>query len=245
MADCSACDGTGWSNGVESNGQCSACNAIDEVRAQMVQAALDDFPDLAAHRATLANVVNVITDGWRCEKEVKSSQRMHTVPDELAQDGVRYQLTTPFRPLNNEEIAEREASYRRAMWRPEDGPPPADIGVSRLLDQRVWWASKYGRTQRLVDMHPNHRENLYKMLMRNARKLHTAEGWRFAAAPDEIMEEFDATPPEKWLKGTPLMKRLRKLIKMDQQRAAMEADTGENGGAASKRLDTIHRSDIY
>lgn len=193
-------------------------NPMDEVRAQMAQAALDQLPELTEkHRTTLTMVINAVTEGWRCEKKIGS----RPVYEESR---VHYEITTPTRPFTEEEKAEEEAWRRRVSWRPEQGPPPSDIGMMRLLDQHVWWVSKDGSVNRLVDMHPNHRKNLYAMLLRNAKRLHLAESFRYASAPDGIMEEFDAIPPEKWLKGTSLMKRLRKLIKLDAKAAKFVAD---------------------
>lgn len=209
-------------------------NPMDEVRAEMVQKIID-YPGVGAtHKAIAVKVVGAITEGWRCEKKVRSRL------DEESR--VHYEITTPPRPFTEEEKAKEEAWRRRVSWRPEQGPPPSDIGMMRLLDQHVWWVSKDGSVNRLVNMHPNHRKNLYAMLLRNAKRLHLAESFRYASAPDGIMEEFDAIPPEKWLKGTPLMKRLRKLIKLDAKAAKFAADVRAQDPA--RVAEDLLRSDL-
>lgn len=216
---------------------------IEQLRAEMVgkiagvigvNMSLRNSPEEIAAKAVAA-----FTEGWRATKQdvplLRSGGYVHdgdTVPDPGDEPGtgrmVAWSVKTAPRPLNAEEQAGQDQVQTLRDWLRGDQQtaPPVTIGLEDLLDQSRWWVTKDKQAMRLRDMTPSHRANLLALLERNALAWHDAINMHYMLnAPDDVWHEFErelARPDEarrkaarKWLRGKPLVKRLRKLVKAD------------------------------
>jgi hypothetical protein len=236
--------------------------ALDQLRAEMAVKAAETLGVVLPHTPeveTLARqVVNAITVGWSAAKNEDyfrdtaghvldgSNLLVHGPgegdPDKHV-DVVRFEIRTPFRELNADEVAERDRRRLAGRWVYGDHktPPPPGVSHMDLLRQNRWWITKDGRAMRLRDMAPSHRANLLAPLERQAVQLRTAGNWRYitADAPDEVVDAAiaeETAPMErrrkearKWLHQQPLVKRLRALVKAD---ATLAEDDDEEGAEA-------------
>jgi hypothetical protein len=92
------------------------------------------------------------------------------------------------------------------------------------LDQTEWWYGQDGYPYRLTEMEQSHRINVVNFLLRRARNIYERHQWLefrvMQNAPEEVFNEWMhqyeravSSEPEEWLKRTPLMQALDKLIK--------------------------------
>lgn len=90
-----------------------------------------------------------------------------------------------------------------------------------LLNQDKWWRSNDGRVERLSQMDRGHRLNLIAYLERNALNIAEAEYRELSGYGVELPDDVEATldermrNPEKWIRSTPLYKRLVALTLRD------------------------------
>lgn len=108
----------------------------------------------------------------------------------------------------------------RADGSPRSGPDLRAKSLPELFKQGKYWRQQSGEWVRVKDMHPAHRANAARMLLRDAAdyavKVSTAETTVAFGAPDEVFEralQEDAArtrDPEAWMRSTKLYRRLTK-----------------------------------
>lgn len=108
-------------------------------------------------------------------------------------------------------------------------PPPAPRGAPRtlagLFEQGEWWKPANGTWIKIEDMTPGHRHNTAAMLMNKADALafnvSMAGVWRFAGAPDDVIEEWIREDkermdnPKEWMRSTVLYRTLTASLRVD------------------------------
>lgn len=113
-----------------------------------------------------------------------------------------------------------------ATWEPnQEIPVGGTVGIRpkslrRLFEQGKFWRTRDGEWVRVKDMHPAHRANAARMLLRKASEyaqaVSMADLHTLTAAPDEVVddafrEDMERTAdPEKWIRSTKLYRRLVK-----------------------------------
>lgn len=205
----------------------------DQWRAEFVSALLDALPE--QHRpeaAALVAAVGTVTKEWSVSKNTKhfrdangrvqDGTRLHGDPGDESkhEDVVFFEILTAERSLNDAEREARERHQSRLGWlygpNRYEGPPPADVRMWQLLEQRKWWRTADGQVLRLKEMEPSHRVNVLRMLWRQAESLHREYTWStFGGAPFDVQAEAEAEDPWEWVREQPLYRRLAKLVKKD------------------------------
>lgn len=94
------------------------------------------------------------------------------------------------------------------------------------LYQDEVWITKDGHTLRLVDMTPEHRQNLLAWIRRNSSRLKLSAELSLCTGPepsgdaasdcfDSMFDEVLRTPAAQWIEEQPLVVRLRELVAAD------------------------------
>lgn len=189
----------------------------DELLASIEATLKELVPGLATPRS----VASVVIEGWKVERK---SVELKTEAQPGDPD-VYLVASLPARAFTDEEKAKIDEVQRLSAWavRPE-GPPPANVGWLDLLGQRVWWMSKDGTAHRISEMHTSHLANTLALLERSANKLNLQAGKSLIDAPDEVQDEFEHQSPEEWLRRQPLIKRMRKELKLRERLRRLDGD---------------------
>lgn len=212
-------------------------SALGELRAQIVDRIAGALPPGSAVSPMV--LADAVMAGWTVQRKRNLFRDAHGQvrdEDQLYRGGdpgpveeheplVHYVVRTAPRARTPQE---READERRrAVWQWEGGDheqaPPPGVGMLALLEQRYWWIRKGGERVRLEDMGPAHRRSLLGFLRDRALDLQHAESRRYLSAPDGIFEEFLSRDPVKWLHTQPLVKRLSKMVSLDNKRLGEES----------------------
>lgn len=191
---------------------------IDSIEATLNELA----PGLGTPRAVAA----VIVDDWSVERK--------TVPLRTeAQEGdpdVYLSVTLPGRPYTDFERSEMNARMAVRVWTAhsdESSPPPGvtPLDLLGLLGQRKWWVSKGGIVHEIRAMHTTHLTNTLALLERSAQKLYLSYSSRYLLnAPDEVFDAHDRETPEQWLRDQPLIKRMRKELKLRKRLKKLDTE---------------------
>jgi hypothetical protein len=218
--------------------------ALDEMRSIFAQRLTQQLPDVDVQR--LYDAVTACTQDWTAKRSASHFRDANGVVQDGADlvTGVHkpitelVRLTVAWQHTRNktaEESTEERERVDAMLWRPQDGPPPRRVPITRLLEQRTWWRPRDADPIRLVDMEPSHRHHLLGFLRRNAARYKSAAEWNMFGmmsgpmgpsgdmatdAVEGIMDELIDQRPEVWIDQQPLAKRLCKLIKRDEKMAA-------------------------
>lgn len=115
--------------------------------------------------------------------------------------------------------AETEERLAALFWEPEMSPPPARVGMIRLLEQDVWWKPKDGDPVRVEEIDDRWRGNLIRFLERRAERLKFKYELSLITGPqpsgDMACDAFDSACSAlfdqsalEWLRDQPLYRRL-------------------------------------
>lgn len=184
---------------------------LEQLRAELIEAARPWVKDSLTARQWLNNLVAMLTEDWQVEK-----QRVRGGPERF------YTITTPWRPPTVLEVERDREREDRAEWHrrgDDDVPPPPSMSMLEILDQRVWWITSDKQVMRVDDMTPEHRVHLLAHLKRRAPSLQLQE-WSsglFNDAPDDVAEQAAEEDPMEWLGRQEFVRRLRKLIRKDNR----------------------------
>jgi hypothetical protein len=163
----------------------------------------------------------------------------HPLVEDTDPRKIEYRFTVR-RDETGEERAAREAAQEKRLaivrWeQSHEGPPPPGVGFGQLREQREWWVTKGGAVLRIAEMDLSHRRNLLAYLERAADTLKMNAEWALvssfpgdpsdgvADALDSIQGEMERTTSIDWLNQQPLVKALRKSIKVDEKAARKAA----------------------
>lgn len=185
------------------------------------------------------------TKNWKVTKARPTSRRdrVDVGPGDRDADApylTRWEITTPWRPLDEREQEVMDRQREAVEWqyggreKRRKVPPPPGVSILSLLEQAKWWQPGGRDPVKLKDMEPEYRANLLDWLWARAQGLHFQylAGAFSEGAPDEVMNdaEHEMTHGDhhQWLRGQPLYARLKKLV--DRDRAAATAQDAPVGG---------------
>lgn len=180
---------------------------------------------LKRHAPTLSSprvVAEEIVDGWSVERKAVP---LRTEAQEGDPD-VYLSVTLPGRPYTDAERTEANAHLTVHVWTayPDEQPPPGVTSLD-LLGQRKWWVSKDGTAHEIRAMHTTHLTNTLAVLERSAQRLYLSYASRYLMnAPDEVFDAYDRETPEQWLRDQPLIKRMRKELKLRKRLKKLDTE---------------------
>jgi len=220
---------------------------FEDFRDELTDALADELHPLVvgqADRDLLRLAVRAVTAGWTVRKRAVIGPDLPYRDDVARPVGERvdlrfYEITTPPRRLTPKESGEE--ARRRAVWAWRYGPdayrdePPDGVDALALLEQDRWWVTGDRRKLLVRDMHPKHRANTLAMLRRNAAgyfetaMFNTLRGADALEPPDAVVDAWerslgDERAAAEWLKGQPLVRKLRRLVRRDAEAGLLEGD---------------------
>lgn len=165
----------------------------------------------------LSAAIRAVAGGWAVKR--KHIDRNH-VSDPAPDIQVRYEIATSPRQLTEDEKDQRQRRRDAYYWQgtPDGPPPPAEVPVHRLMEQKVWWRTRDGKALRLKELDAGHARNLLALLERSAWDIHTGYLGIFTNAPDDVQAQAYDEDSLEWLRGTKFVRALRKKIRKDGQR---------------------------
>jgi hypothetical protein len=195
---------------------------MQDPRDELIDSIEATLKELAPGLGTPRAVAGVIVDGWSVERKAVP---LRTEAQEGDPD-VYLSVALPGRPYTDAERSEMNARHAVHVWTAyPDEQPPLGVTPLDLLGQRKWWVSKDGTAHEIRAMHTTHLTNTLALLERSAQKLHLSYASRYLMnAPDEVFDAYDRETPDQWLRAQPLIKRMRKELKLRERLRKLDTE---------------------